>query len=227
MEDLNTHLKNLKSRYRYFFLKSAEDIQRKIQDLKPETVTCEIFDCCKVGTSGRIWQEKVYNFLKDRHAAVIKKETSKIKNLRKNCNCEGCGVCCKFAVSEFSPAELAAKSKHGDNYAKQFLSVFVPYENPNEVKKIFPEYLSLLKNQNESGYYFYHCPKVTKDNRCPDYENRPQICRDFPDNPIAFLPLSCGFNSWKLQSEDICLKLNAEVEIIEFYLDKLKVLLNL
>ena len=51
----------------------------------------------------------------------------------------------------------------------------------------------MLIDNNESGYYFYHCPRVTKDNRCPDYENRPQICRDFPDNPLAFLPLSCGF----------------------------------
>ena len=71
----------------------------------------------------------------------------------------------------------------------------------------------MLEENNQSGYYFYHCPKVTEDNKCPNYENRPQICKDFPDNPIAFLPPLCGFKDWKLKSELISLKLNAESEI--------------
>lgn len=80
----------------------------------------------------------------------------------------------------------------------------------------------MLEDNNESGYYFYHCPKVTQDNKCPDYENRPQICRDFPDNPLAFLPLGCGFVDWKIKSEPVSLMLNAMVEIMGFYKDKIK-----
>ena len=92
----------------------------------------------------------------------------------------------------------------------------------NEVDNIYPEYVQMLNDSGESGYYFYHCPKVTEDNRCSDYENRPQICRDFPDNPIAFLPKNCGFKDWKLKSESVSLKLNAEAEIINFYKEKIK-----
>ena len=32
------------------------------------------------------------------------------------------------------------KAENGDNYASQFLSVFVPYDNMSEVEKIYPEY---------------------------------------------------------------------------------------
>ena len=129
-----------------------------------------------------------------------------------------CGVCCKFAVSEFSPEQLALKAQNGDNYALQFLETFVPYGSVDEARKIYPEYVEFLLKIADGKAYFYHCPKVTEDNRCPDYENRPQICRDFPDNPLAFLPKSCSFTTWKLKSESVCLKLNAEKEIIDFYL---------
>ena len=71
----------------------------------------------------------------------------------------------------------------------------------------------------QENYYVYHCPKITEDNRCCDYENRPQICKDFPDNPIAFLPLSCAFSNWKLKSQLFWLKLVSETEIINFLLD--------
>ena len=83
-------------------------------------------------------------------------------------------------------------------------------------------YVQLLEANNENGYYFYHCPKVTQGNRCPDYENRPQICRDFPDNPTAFLPPKCGFKDWKLKSNSVSLKLSAEMEISLFYIEKIK-----
>ena len=60
-----------------------------------------------------------------------------------------------------------------------------------------------------------------QENRCPDYENRPQICRDFPDNPISFLPKACGFSKWKEEVEPLALKLRATLEIADFYKNKL------
>ena len=78
--------------------------------------------------------------------------------------------------------------------------------------------MELLRGEN---YYVYHCPKITKDNKCPDYENRPQICIDFPDNPIAFLAPECGYHKWKTKSEPLYLKLRAEGEIIEHIISNL------
>lgn len=162
---------------------------------------------------------KSYSFiLKTRLKRVIDEYNSKTADILKNCSCTGCGVCCRFAVSEFSPQQLKEKADNGDSYASQFLSVFVPYKNSFEYSEIFPEYIELLGENEE--YYVYHCPKVTEDNRCPDYENRPQICKDFPDNPIAFLPKTCGYKPWKLQSENLCLRLRAEKEIINYLLSE-------
>ena len=92
---------------------------------------------------------------------------------------------------------------------------------PEEVRKVFPEYVQLLEANNENGYYFYHCPKVTQGNRCPDYENRPQICRDFPDNALSILPKTCGYKGWKEEVEPIALMLHSMVEIIEYYKERL------
>jgi Fe-S-cluster containining protein len=162
---------------------------------------------------------KSYSFiLKTRLKRVIDEYNSKTADILKTCSCSGCGVCCRFAVSEFSPQQLREKADSGDSYASQFLSVFVPYNDSFEYSEIFPEYIELLGENEE--YYVYHCPNVTEDNRCPDYENRPQICKDFPDNPIAFLPKTCGYKPWKLQSENLCLRLRAEKEIINYLLSE-------
>ena len=156
--------------------------------------------------------------LKERLARVVAESGRMSEKYRAECGCRGCGVCCKFAVSEFSYEDLREKANNGDNFASQFVSVFVPYEKAEEYSDIFPEYLELLSDSGK--YYVYHCPKVTDDNRCSDYDNRPQICRDFPDNPIAFLPKTCGYMDWKLKSEMLWLKLRAEKEIINHLLSK-------
>ncbi|MBD5401602.1 YkgJ family cysteine cluster protein [bacterium] len=222
MEDLSAKYNDLKFKYRGIFLETAKKIQDEISKLKPEGFVGDIFESYAKDSLGFQWQEAVLSLLKAYYSDKIPMQISEIKSLRKSFSCIGCGTCCKLACSEFSPEELEIKARYGDDFAKQFLQTFVPYHSQNKAAEIFPEYIELLAKQNEHGYYFYHCPKVTEDNKCPDYQNRPQICRDFPDNPLAFLPLKCGFMNWKLQSENICLKLNAEAEIINFYRQKIK-----
>lgn len=222
MEDLKEKLTKLKSEYRKVFIESAQTIQKKVEELKPENFNGEIFDKYQTDSPGKLWQDKVLAMFDEEYSASAKKELQTMKNIYKNFHCVNCGTCCKLACSEFSFDELKIKAQYGDNFAKQFINTFVPYNSIEEAQKIFPQYIKLLEDSKETNFYFYHCPKVTKDNKCPDYENRPQICRDFPDNPLAFLPPSCGFRDWKLKSELICLKLNAETEIINFYKNKIK-----
>lgn len=190
---LEDELQDIKTYYRELFMQVAKEIEARLD-------------------SGESF-EQLENFYKHKWA----KDLKEISKFRQQCLCSGCGVCCKFAVSEFSFEELAHKAQQGDNLAKQFISTFVPYESIEQVSEIYPEYVEFLQKLEQEDYYFYHCPKVTNNNRCPDYDNRPQICRDFPDNPLAFLPKSCSFIQWKLKSQSVCLKLNAEKEIIDFY----------
>lgn len=221
MNELSNQLDNLKLKYREIFLQTAESVQSKILSIKPD-IKGEIFDKYPKDSIGKTWQKRAIETLEKDYKKSLSKNLDKIKNNRKICNCKGCGTCCKLACSEFSPAELQIKAKYGDKFAQQFTQTFIPYESIDEARKIFPEYIKMLEENNQSGYYFYHCPKITEDNKCPDYDNRPQICKDFPDNPIAFLPPLCGFKDWKLKSELISLKLNAEAEITNFYIKKIK-----
>lgn len=221
MNELSNQLDNLKLKYREIFLQTAESVQSKILSIKPD-IKGEIFDKYPKDSIGKTWQKRAIETLEKDYKKSLSKNLDKIKNNRKICNCNGCGTCCKLACSEFSPAELQIKAKYGDKFAQQFTQTFIPYESIDEARKIFPEYIKMLEENNQSGYYFYHCPKITKDNKCPDYDDRPQICKDFPDNPIAFLPPLCGFKDWKLKSELISLKLNAEAEITNFYIKKIK-----
>lgn len=221
MENLTSHLADLQANYRKVFLEFANSLLAQIVELRPKSLNGEIFDKYLKGSDGKLWQLSVLKLI-NRELSKFPKELQSVKNLRKYSHCVGCGVCCKFAVSEFSPVELNQKASQGDNFASQFVKTFIPYEDLDEVKKVFPQYVEFLQNSETDGkYYFYHCPKVTSDNKCPDYENRPQICRDFPDNPIGFLPLTCGYMDWKQKSELKMLELNAKSEILNFYKAKL------
>ena len=148
--------------------------------------------------------------------AEIKSEFEKICRERENFSCGGCGACCRFAVSEFSPDVLKSKAQNGDNFASQFINTFVPYNSIEEAREIYPEYVEMLENLTDGEFYIYHCPKVTDDNRCPDYDNRPQICRDFPEINGVFLPKTCSFTPWKLKSESVWLKINAMIDIMNW-----------
>ena len=126
-----------------------------------------------------------------------------------------------MAVSEQSYAQLKQKAARGDKFAEEFTSVFVPYEKEEEAKAVNPEYFKLLEDtMQDEKIYFYHCPKV-KNNMCSDYENRPNICKEYPYNPLMLLPCECSYNEWKNEVAHEALLLKAKVDIISFYKEKL------
>jgi len=201
MSNLSSDVENLKKSYREIFLKTSEEFNLRIEKMTPDEFV-------------KFLNEDILKELYDKQIKMLES--------RKDFDCAGCASCCKLACSEFSPSQLQQKSQNGDNFASQFISVFIPYNSEEEAREIYPEYFQLLKEKaQDEPVYFYHCPKVTEDNRCPDYENRPQICRDFPDNPIGFLPKTCGFLDWKEQTESEALELHATFEIVNFYKNKL------
>lgn len=237
MSNLSNDVNNLKKQYREIFLKSSEELNHQIEKIKPEQdcknclshndncpVIQELFEKYPEDCVYKKWQKTVIELFDKEILKDIYQKWMQILDYRKNFNCVGCATCCKLACSEFSYEELKEKAKNGDNFANQFTSIFSPYENENEAKKIYPEYFELLNEKlNGEKVYFYHCPKLTSDNQCPNYENRPQICKDFPDNPLSFLPESCSFYKWKEEVEPTALMLHSLLEIIDFYKNKIPV----
>ena len=222
MTELNDNISKLRKNYREIFTSSVEEIQKQIDLVKPNGFEGDLFDKYEPDSLGRSWQNRVIQLLNNDISKEIFRKLNEILAYRVKFNCVGCATCCNLACSEFSPEELKQKAENGDKFAKQFTSIFIPYSSKEEARKIYPEYIELLEENNETDVYFYHCPKLTKDNRCSDYENRPQICRDFPDNPLCILPKSCGYKAWKDEIEPVALMLHSMLEIIEFYTNKLK-----
>ena len=96
-----------------------------------------------------------------------------------------------------------------------------PYKTIEEAKKANPEYFDLLEaTMDDQKVYYYYCPKLIG-NICSDYENRPEICKKFPHNPLKLLPSSCSFNTWRNNISKQAMLLKAKTDIIEFYKMKL------
>ena len=221
MNTVEEQLTNQKNQYREIFMKSAEEIQKRFDELKPAGFEGELLDVYEENSLGKAWQKSVLELLDGEISKEVHRKLQEVLAYGRTFHCVGCGSCCRLACSEFSYDELKEKAKNGDNFATQFVSTFVPYDSIDEAEKFYPEYIKLLREKVEEDVYFYHCPKVTEDNRCSDYENRPQICRDFPDNPLSILPANCGFRAWKDEINPLALMLHSMIEIIDFYKQKL------
>ena len=96
----------------------------------------------------------------------------------------------------------------------------MPFKSEEEAKKANPEYFEALGDLVDSKTYYYYCPKL-KDNLCSDYDNRPDICKDFPHNPLKLLPSRCSFNEWRIAIAKQAMLLKAKTDIIDFYKQKL------
>lgn len=185
----------------------------------PQTFTTILPDSCSFREWQKICAEKIIKEIEP----DIREKMSRIMHHRDTFSCNRTGTCCRLACSEFSYEELKQKALKGDNFATQFTGVFIPYENLEAARKIFPDYVDLvLKTLNkEEKTYFYHCPHITDDNVCTIYEKRPDICRDFPDNPLVILHNTCGFCEWKEDVAVASMMLHAMTYIYQFYLEKI------
>lgn len=231
---LDSQFNNIKNNYETIFIEAAESIRREIDKFKPVNPCekCNIKDC-KIEKKDiftpyppnceyREWQLKVLTFLSGDYKQKLKNAYKNMMDKKNNYSCSKCAACCKLATSEYSYNQLRQRAMRGDKFSEDFVSVFVPYETEEEAKKANPEYFKLVNElvQDEKIYYYY-CPKL-KDYLCSDYENRPDICKDFPHNPLKLLPSSCVFNSWKNEIAHDAMLLKAKVDIIDFYKEKLQ-----
>jgi len=234
MADLNTQYEQMQADYKEIFVEAAEMIRAAVDKLKPHysckscRIPCniqnlDIFADYPGGCPYYNWQMQALTYLTTTYTEKLRAAKKKIQEGRDKCSCNMCGTCCKLAVSEFSYTQLKQKAMRGDRYAQMFTSVFVPYESEEDAEKAVPEYFELsnaLLDPSERVYYYY-CPKLTPDNKCSIYEDRPDLCKDFPLNPLKLLPSTCGYLPWRTGANRISMSIKAREDIIAFYKQKL------
>lgn len=225
---------DLKDNYKQIFVEAAESIRREVNKFKPEN-PCE--GCtnkdCKLqvkdvftdypasGCAYREWQMQILTFLAGDYRQKLKNTYKMIMDKKDEFSCSRCAACCKLATSEYSYDQLKQRAMRGDKFSRDFVSVFVPYSTEEEARNANPEFFKLLEDtMKDNRVYYYYCPKLDG-NTCTIYENRPQICKDFPHNPLKLLPQTCAYNEWKKSVAKQSMLLKAKTDIIEFYKDKL------
>lgn len=240
MNNLQNEIINTAKIYREIFDNAKVAVEKQINTLKRSSLCnhcksdCDLdFNSISVlqkfpdGCRFKFWQEAALNLLENKISKDIYEKIQLIEKRRSCFSCGKCSSCCKFASSEYSYDELKERAKKGDKFASEFVSVFVPYDNADIPRTIYPEYVSLLEEnlKDLTSLHFYYCPKLSKDGLCGDYENRPSICRNFPNNPLVILPLKCSFNEWKQEVEITALTLHALIDIVGYYKEKISELL--
>ena len=225
MADLNTQYEQMQADYKEIFVEAAEMIRAAVDKLKPDfsckscRIPCniqnlDIFADYPGGCPYYNWQMQALTYLTTTYTEKLRAAKKKIQEGRDKCSCNMCGTCCK---------QLKQKAMRGDRYAQMFTSVFVPYESEEDAEKAVPEYFELsnaLLDPSERVYYYY-CPKLTPDNKCSIYEDRPDLCKDFPLNPLKLLPSTCGYLPWRTGANRISMSIKAREDIIAFYKQKL------
>jgi Fe-S-cluster containining protein len=226
--------------YRELFTRAKESIDRQLDSLKRASLCNKCKEGCDIdfnkivllqkfpdGCRYKFWQEAALDALENRISKDIFEKIQVINKRKDDFGCGRCASCCKLASSEYSFEELKERAKNGDIFSAQFVSIFTPYESKEEPRKIYPDYIDLLEKKfpDNMPIYFYYCPKLGADGLCTDYENRPDICRDFPTSPLVAFPVKCSFNKWKEEVEITSLTLHALVDIVGFYKEKLKELI--
>lgn len=137
-------------------------------------------------------------------------------NIKKPKACKRSATCCQTATS-VSPWNKIHNAKN-DPILKDFFNIFTPYKNQEEIKTKFPEaYQSSIeiartrKDIRIEDIYFYHCRFLIQPNICPVYEDRPTICRSFPESPFDAIPETCGYYGWSKQCKTAYINLQLEL----------------
>ncbi len=146
-------------------------------------------------------------------------------------NCNKTGHCCRCAVPSVPIAKLLEKAKKGEDFARDFLSVFVPHKNIKTAEKESPsvvcqtlELINKSKNPVFSAdtIVFYKCRFISDNHTCSIYEDRPELCRTYPDSPFYVFSEDCSCHKWAAECKDKYFKMKEQLKIYREELESLK-----
>ena len=140
--------------------------------------------------------------------------------------CNRCGCCCICASPSTPYITLLEKAAKGEDFARDFFSVFVPYKSVEEAKKTFPDVVERTLNVAEKAQseepVFYKCRYHSEQAGCLVYEDRPQLCRDFPGSPYVILSERCTFYNWAKECKEKYKELKEHLEELKRYKKELE-----
>jgi Fe-S-cluster containining protein len=157
------------------------------------------------GCAYRGWQQGALHFLENEAARSILDKLQVIEAYKNQFSCHMCGMCCRMASHDASYEELQARAANGDTFARQFTSIFLPYESRETARRTAPEVVAAVlaeageEADGEERIFFYHCPYLGEDNRCSIFgtDKRPAICASYPETPLSFVYEKCAWKPWK------------------------------
>ena len=93
--------------------------------------------------------------------------------------CHMCGKCCRVVTTSVPYPQLREMAKKGDKGARDFLSLFVPYQSIEAARKVDASIVDNIimrlsddGNYNEEEITFYGCKYLQPDNLCSRYDTR-------------------------------------------------------
>lgn len=139
--------------------------------------------------------------------------------------CGMCGQCCICVTPSTPTKELIKKAEAGDQFAIDFLSIFVPFESIEEAKKVninnVERSLAICEKPNskvkKEELVFYRCKHLLDNNLCSNHENRPELCRSFPDSPFLVVPKGCVYENWVAECREKYKALKEELNKLNEY----------
>lgn len=151
------------------------------------------------------WQKASLTLIENEIASQILSQLQRIEAYKQTFNCHMCGMCCKMASSDANYETLVQRAANGDEFARQFTSIFLPYASRDAARKVAPTVVdaalaeAVEETDGEEQLFFYHCPYLGEDNRCTVYgtDKRPAICSSYPETPLSFVYENCAWYPWK------------------------------
>lgn len=143
------------------------------------------------------------------------------------CKMQGC--CCRGASPSIPFYQLLKKAANGDDFARNFFSIFVPHPDHESARKIVPglveRTLKASKKdeqfQDDADVVFYQCRYIGEDNKCQIWEDRPELCRAYPDSPFMVFAPNCAFEPWSAQVKEKFNAMKAELNQLKAMKDQL------
>lgn len=158
-------------------------------------------------------------------AKPVAQSLKQIEANKQQSECGQCGVCCRLASTEHDVATLQAMADAGDEFAKQFVSVMLPYENTDKARQRFPDLVVSVEKSTPEGQpiHFYHCPYVQENHKCGLWGSpkRPAMCATYPDTPLVWMQPDCGWADWKSESLTTTLQAHATLAVLDVLLSTL------
>jgi Fe-S-cluster containining protein len=237
-------LSDTKQQYRQIFQRQRNALEAQLVGLR-SNFSCESctlgaetnlepgLDSLHANCGFRAWQQAALAQIETDGAGQIIGRLNAITAYKNTFNCHQCGMCCRMASSESSYDELTAKAQAGDDFARQFTSVFLPYASREAARQMAPDVVSAVlaeaseAAEGQENIFFYHCPYLGEDNRCTVYgtDKRPNICASYPETPLDFIYKDCAWKPWKEETHPEALALHAMLALCENLSQRLRLAL--